>query len=628
MNSTVPLRVVFLTEGEAPPEGVVAMLQHPQVAIEGMELDAFLADLDAGAEPPDLLVGVGGESLVGALRRHRTTACLPLFRWGSTTTVPPGWDGSLVRWNPASIAEIEPWLAALSSWPAIASGEEPAFREQAFLRFLATRGQASLADAKSFGVKAPHAAMRRWTDRGWCRGTVQRLVAEPDLAEAVRHEVLQVTAVPQHPKVVEVVATPTSGVPHTAALHPQARPRRAWLWSSLVVVLAAGFVWFEQVDGLARVRAWMDPSQAHGELKSPVAQVPQESTPPAVNPIPSEPTQTLLPTELPELFLDGRLVRPQIEVLATVDGRLQWRPQYARQGAAAEGAEVALLIQTAGIDRSDRLAALQEQMEQEFAVRQEQELEQWKLAERGHQDEVARQQAKVSGLNRRLPAAQETYRKAKALAEEGILSFREVRPDWEALLALEQELDEAEAALVQANLALLAWQEDGPPDLKEQPSWQAQARALDVQLAEAKASRIEVSLRLTRAGEFRPLASDGEEVREGQLIGLLTPWNDGYLEAVLATPDWDPDYLAGNARLRRPGRSSWMPTRILSAASEPDGLTRLRLRLPVGWLDDTLTLADANHELLELRLTPPQPHAESRAEGDQPPVGPPVEDPQ
>lgn len=624
MNSSVPLRVVFLTQGEAPPEGVVQMLQHPQVAMDGQELDAFFASLDGGAEVPDMLVGVGGESLVGALRRHAITACLPLFRWGSTTTVPPGWDGSLVRWNPAALADVDAWAAPQNTWPSIEAHEENGRREHAFLRFLATRGQASLADAKLFGVKAPHAALRRWQERGWCQGSVQRLTAQDSLWDVVARPNLQEATAKPQAKVVEVLATPTTE-PAPPPVEPH-RPRRALLWSSVVVVLAVSAVLVQQNDGIARLRAWI--KKADQPLQHEIAQVERPEVP--TEPLDQSPEVAPAPpqAELPELYLDGHLIRPQIEVLATVDGHLHWKSKYAQQGAAIEGAEVATLTQTAGIDRSDRLQGLQEEMESEFDAQQAVALDRWKAEERNHQQEVARHRATVSSLERRLPAARETYAKAKALAEEGILSFREVRPDWEALLGLEEELEEATAAVTAAQASLVAWQEQGPPDLQEQPGWQAQARVLEVQLAEAKASQIEVSVRVPRAGEFRPVVSPGERVQEGQIIGLLTPWNDGYLEAVLATPDWNPAYLAGNARLRRPGRSSWMPTRILSAASEPDGLTRLKLRLPVGWLDDTLALADADRELLELRLTPPQPQAESRSEGSQPPAGPSVENPQ
>lgn len=627
MNSTVPLRVVFLTQGEAPPQGVVQMLQHPQVEVEGHELDAFFAALDGGMDAPDLLVGVGGESLVGALRRHALTACLPLFRWGSTTTVPPGWDGSLVRWTPAALDDVERWAAAQMPWPAIEAGDESARREHAFLRFLATRGQASLADAKLFGVKAPHAAMRRWVERGWCVGSVQRLVADPVLLETAAHASLIEAPPPPPPRQPEVVEV----VEATVVTPDQGEGSRLWLWSSLVVVAAATAVWLGQGDSRAMLQGWLM-ATGDGADETPTLVQSPDLDPRAMEASSSRSVKDpeLKTLELPELYLDGRLVRPQVEVHATVAGRLRWQPKYRLTGAAIEGAEVAVLTQTAGIDRSARLEALQTEMETEFAARQAQAVTDWKASERRHQEDKSQAEAQVVALERRLPAAREAYRRTRALAEEGILSFREVRPDWEALLALEEQLEEAKTEVVAAERALLAWQEAGPPDLITEASWQAQNRALEVQLEEAKASRIEVGVKVARAGEFRPLASDGEQVLEGQIIGLLTPWNDGYLEAVLATPDWNPAYLAGNARLRRPGRSSWMPTRILSAASEPDGLTRLRLRLPVGWLDDTHTLADADRELLELRLTPPPPQSqpESRPEAVQPPAGPPVELPQ
>jgi hypothetical protein len=148
-------------------------------------------------------------------------------------------------------------------------------------------------------------------------------------------------------------------------------------------------------------------------------------------------------------------------------------------------------------------------------------------------------------------------------------------------------------------------------------AWASQVRALDVQLEEAQANLVQIPILASGHGELQLQVEAGHACHAGEVVALLIPQNGGHIEAVLATPDWHASYLSGGARLRRPERSSWMPTRVLSAVSEPDGLTRLRLRLPVGWLDDALALADADRQLLELRITAPAPPATSSAQGDQ-----------
>jgi len=284
---------------------------------------------------------------------------------------------------------------------------------------------------------------------------------------------------------------------------------------------------------------------------------------------------------------------------------VQWSAE--EKSSVMAGAQVGVITQMAGVDRRDRLRDLLREMETEMAEQQKASDLAWRhqlhLAE---ESALSKSSARVA-LSRRLPSLQKAYAQSKALAEEGVISFRAVRPDWDALLALEENIAQATEAENIAQSVVDQMLQSGAPNLSKQASWTTQTKALQVQLEEAQASQIQIPILVEQAGDFEPLLAAGEVCRAGEVIGHLSPQNGGYLEAVLATPDWDPAYLVGGARLRRPERSSWMPTRILSASSEPDGLTRLRLRLPVGWLDDALALANADRQLLELRLTAPVP---------------------
>ncbi|MHC4823301.1 MAG: HlyD family secretion protein [Planctomycetota bacterium] len=628
------MRVVFLTEGEAPPTAVVELLSHSSMDVEGRELDAFFAELDMGFPIPDLLVGVGGEHLVRALRQHETTACLPVFRWGSTATVPPGWDGSVVRWNDSRLSDVALWLDRLAPFPSIAEPDEAERREHLFLRFLATRGSASLADAKVFGVKGPHAALRRWQERGWCHGAVQHLQATPGLLDVVGRERLKIeerlplpaasTASAVHPSQdVPAVATPAVRTNPSARSDTFERTLTARLaWVVILVLLALVVFLFERAGGVDWLQG-LDGSLAHS-----VEPAGLESADPEVRqpvPVTQEPAVLAAGAQvsLPELFLDGRLVRPMLDLPAAIAGRVSW--SVASGSLVQKGETVGFLNQVAGVDHTARLQELRAEMDSELALQQREAEAEWQQSVEKARSDVQLHHAEVQRLQRRLPELQQNYDHARALAEEGVLSFREVRPEWEALVAVEEELESAGAEETHAQASLFALQEQGSPDLSTKPTWASQVRALDVQLEEAQANLVQIPIVAPGHGELDFQVEAGRNCHPGEVVALLTPQNGGHIEAVLATPDWHAAYLSGGARLRRPERSSWMPTRVLSAVSEPDGLTHLRLRLPVGWLDDALALADADRELLELRITPPAPPSIVSAQDDQPLRASPVE---
>jgi len=610
MSPEQPLRVVFLTEGEAPPEAVVKLLEHPSMVVDGRELDAFFAELDMGFPIPDLLVGVGGQVLIQTLRRHETTACLPVFRWGSTATTPPGWDGSVVRWGEARLSDVALWLQRLLPFPKVAEAEEGDRREHLFLRFLATRGTASLADAKEFGVKAPHAALRRWTERGWCHGSVQHLKATNGLLDVVARERLHVDELLTPPgQAVAVLQKPKAAYPpkvNPSATAPARNRGSKLAWATIVALLALVVFLFDKAGGVTWAGSWFTSELPNNESVQEDSIAHKGEDPPEV-----VVSKKKIPS-LPELYLDARLMRPLLEIHASLDGRVQWSVE--ENVSVMAGGQVGTITQVAGVDRRERLQNLMQELQQELVLLESSAKKEWEKQLHEAREEEVRMTWTINNLLRRLPNLQEVYAQSKALAEEGVLSFREVRPDWDALVALEEDLEQAKQAATHAKNLVLKLESSGPARPAQQASWNTQTQALQVQLEEAKSTQIQVPVLMTQPGGFQPLLASGEVCHAGEVIALLSPQNGGYLEAVLATADWNAAYLVGGARLRRPERSSWMPTKILSASSEPDGLTRLRLRLPVGWLDDSLALADADRQLLELRLTAPVPTSTSSVE--------------
>ena len=199
----------------------------------------------------------------------------------------------------------------------------------------------------------------------------------------------------------------------------------------------------------------------------------------------------------------------------------------------------------------------------------------------------------------------EIYQRQLKLAQEGILSFREIRPDWQKLQAAKQQLADTSAAIEEHQAELQAALAYETPRVAEDPLWQARISAIQNQMQAPQVAAEAIPVVVRDSGQFVKRIPEGRKVSVREVLGQLRRSGSGQVEAVLAPADWDPLYLQGVARLRRPQRSSWMPTKILGAESVPTGLTMLRLRLPVGWLDGSGGISLENATQLELRITAP-----------------------
>lgn len=618
-------RVVFVTAGEAPPMELVRRVDHPSGVAEGRELDSFLAELDAGQDVPGLIVAAGGRSVIELLRRHERTACLPIFFWGSSARIGAGWDGNVVRWEQAQLAQASAWHEILRMAHPVAELEEQERREHQFLRYLAARGAAQTATVEVFGIECAEAAVARWQRDGLVAPVAESLHATDDLLQKIAGDLKAIPAraskgassasdvdaandlqpeVPVAKVNADVVASLLQDAasrersfpaPSSAVLQP-----RTFGIRDFVLLLLVGFV---ALDLWFRFGAPYFLPATDSVVQPVAAEVSQPATILNLEPAPS----------LPELSLDAHLSWEISDYHAAFDGLIEWRSEG--PVAVRQGEVLAFLIRPQAMAPAGQ-ASLQEQLD---AVYREIAILQTEANEDLARDVLNARQARTnaelleSSLLARVALLQESYDRARKLAEDGVLSFREIRPDWDKLQTAKEELATASASFANLQLGLEQHLLRQVPSIADQPIWQVQTNSLRAQMEQQAGADLRIPVVAADNGFFVQRVPTGSACSSGEILGQLRKSGAGHVEAILATADWDPLYLQGVARLRRPQRSSWMPTRILSAESSPTGLTILRLRLPVGWLDGSSRVSVENSTQLELRLTAPlSPVHESR----------------
>jgi hypothetical protein len=597
-------------------------------------LDSFLAELDAGQDVPGLVVAAGGPKVIELLRRHERTACLPIFFWGSSVRVGPGWDGNMVRWEHAQLAQANAWHEVLRLAHPVAALEEQERREHHFLRYLISRGSAQTASIAVFGVECPEAAIARWQRDGLVTVVAETLHATADLVQKIAGSIaakpeVEAPVIAQKDSAAEIEAPApfeteaeieAPVLPNAAAEIPAAKvnaevvasllqdaasrersfpapspavlPQRRFGARDFVLLLLVGFV---VVDLWFRFGApYFLPAQVI-QPEPVAAEVPKPATILDLEPVPT----------LPELSLDAHLSWAIADYEAAFDGLIEWRAQGS--GEVRAGEVLGFLVRPQSMAPTGR-ATLQEQLDgiyREIAVLQTEANE--SVASDVLQARQARTSAELleSSLIARVALLQESYDRARKLAEDGVLSFREIRPDWDKLQASKEELATVTANFANLQLELEQQLLRQAPNVAEEPIWQVQVASLHTQMEQQAGADLRIPLVAADNGFFVQRVPTDSACSSGEVLGQLRKSGAGHVEAILATSDWDALYLQGVARLRRPQRSSWMPTRILSAESLPTGLTVLRLRLPVGWLDGSSRVSVENSTQLELRLTAP-----------------------
>jgi|FLOH01.1.fsa_nt_gi hypothetical protein len=633
MTVDLHTRVVFVTAGEAPPMEVVRTVDHPHGVAEGRELDSFLAELDAGQDVPNLLVAAGGSKVIELLRRHERTACLPIFLWGSSARVAPGWDGNVVRWDALQLAQASAWHKVLQMAHPVAELEEQQRREHHFFRYLASRGTAPIDAVAVFGIDVPEVAIARWQRDGWVTVVGDAVHSSADLvhkiagdghaqaradslpkpvsdavqtvsaAAAVTPEAAAVAATEEqvatvHADVVASLLEETAWRQRAAATAlPVGIPERRFGKRDVVLLLMVGFV---------LVDLW-------GRYGAAYFQPGVTTEPPAVATAATNPATILeleLAPQLPELTLDAHLRWEIVDYTAAFDGILEWRSNHSTEVRAGE--VIAFLVQPQALaaDTSKDLQLQLDRIYQQIGAQQQEANEAAAAATLHARQAHTQTQLQVEALVTRVALLQQSYDRSRKLAEDGVLSFREIRPDWDKLQAAKAELTDSQTQLASRTLELEEQLQQAIPEILEDPLWQAQIAAIELAQQQQPVSAFRIPVVAAESGFFVPRVPTASVCASGEVIGQLRKSGAGQVEAILATADWNSDYLQGVARLRRPQRSSWMPTRILAAESTPEGITILRLRLPVGWLDggsggSASASGVDNATQLELRITAP-----------------------
>jgi hypothetical protein len=351
---------------------------------------------------------------------------------------------------------------------------------------------------------------------------------------------------------------------------------------------------------------WWSPWQAPAALpEGPLVQGDSHSRSGLVSEASLRPPPPEAPASRPELVRAGRLRWELTGLHAPGGGRFeQWERDSGSLVAAGE--VVAWWRPSADPQELARRTMMLEEAERGLA---EALAAAWEEHEaRGRDLRAARDEAEVaeSRLAARRPALVEAYEQARTLADRGILAYRDIRAEWEAL----QTLDEAQAGHRRDAVRLLeelaAWEAEVFDEFTVVASLRAQVASLRAQRDEVLGGLAREALLAPVDGRLRHQVAAGDTLVPGQLLLQLQVEERARVEVVLPTEAWHADYLAGSARLRRQGDPGpWMPTRIEEAVSRPDGSTLLSLRLPVGWLALDPEQHAGEAWALECRLTAP-----------------------
>lgn len=610
MSAASSLQVYFLTEGDGPPAAVVALAAADGVELHGAGVHPFLRQLEEGEIAlPDALLLAGGASLLATLRRHPLTACLPAFIWGPPAVAPAASDGVLLHLDRATRARIERWRSALDGSFACPQEAAAHGREACFRRWLWSRGSGAVVDAQVFGITAARTSLRQWEEEGWVQSPAVRggiWMVRPKPAPAV-----EATSAP--------FAAPSPGpTPRPApnpGLHPPLAdaapwtPRRTGRWWFLAAAMCAGAV------GLWQWWPWDMVEATAPERNEVVQATPPQGTPPDSGPSEASFVKAARAESLPELILQGRLRWQLTPLFAPSAGVLEeW---VLASGQNVSEGEVLAWLGPAGDDELILKLDLQiEQAEQGLREALQESRREYDQEGRSLRTTADEQQDRLHRLQGQRPARLAAYHRAKDLADQGVLAYREIRAEWDALQQVDQDLSEATTQEARAKEQWQQWQDRVWQEDGLALGLRAQLQSLESQRQAALEGPQRLSLLVPANGWVLHQAEVGAAVLPGQLLAQVQVEEHARVEVVLPTSSWKPSYLHGSARLRPIGEDGpWMPTRIEEATSRPDGTTLLQLRLPVGWLALDPEQHGQGNWALECRLTAP---VSARTEESQP----------
>ncbi len=618
MTRTQVIRVACLAEGDVPPP-VPAPLQDLQgVTCHARSLDAFFAEMDAGGALPDAVVAFGGERLIRALRRHDRSCAVAAFLFGGRgLATPPGWDGV---WDGSGsdggmdLARRAEWIRSLAPLRAPLDSQRC---EHRLARWAAARGSATCADAEVFGLDAPRSRFRAWREAGWASPAgsgEETWLAEPSLRSAAAQATLSLADPPPNPN---------EHAQRAALAPPGPAPRDRMIIASVAVLAVLGaFAW--QAGGFFARRdpRTTDPERPALRVGEPAARQfppqpapvlarsgpdPEPDPPPSIREgprlrVPSAVPPALRSEEAPTLLTappaaaataTGEPVSVRLIAQGAVrrEERILRSPGSGRVEAllAAPGERCLVgepllrLVDAAAALEAERLAADLASVNEAIGASAGDDPDARQLTARAAGTERARLERELAERETEVAEAQRRYDRNLRLAEEGVISFREVRPDWDGL---QRASDRAAAARVSLDsfLAASALPSAGGG---EPPTWLVVRR---LRLADAlRAARAKAAPRSVRALEDSELlawsVAVGDEIVEGGEIARVSA-GEAWIEALLEPHDAAAgSLLAPEIRLRSEG--PWTALPEFEQVLLPDGGALLRARLPASLLGGT-----------------------------------------
>ncbi len=592
MTLTRSWRLVCLAQGEAPPLVPAGLARLPGAQWQARTLDAFLTEVDAGGALPDAVLTFGGEDLIRALRSHDRTCVLPVFLFAAAEQpAPPGFDGSWSGESPealATVADRTAWSAAL---PALHAPLDSLRREHRFARWLAARGHCQTSDAEIFGLDAPRSALASWQACGWVEAAPDgvpawRATAALRVAAAAAALVLPAPPAARPPR----SAPAQDAVIAPAAAAPPQWSRSMLLSLSAFLVVLAALLWTGKVDwlgpGLGRDR----PAEGARRLRIGDAQLPPAreargsgaSAPAPAGAVGAPgifvPAVVAPAGDAPRTVARGQVRREPAPLLALSSGRVS--ALLAAPGARVEaGAPLARLTDPRAERELERLQQELAQVDAAIAAAQSEDAAARALAWEQSELERARLAAQVASAEAARAEAQEHYARSLRLAEDGVLSFREVRPDWEAL---QRARETEERARGQLDVFLTARAQPAAAGRGEAPAWLGARRArLEDEVQTARALAAPRLVRAAAAGELLEWrVAVGSEVEEGAELARVAAgaaWAEAALdgaESAAGAPRLD------EVEVRLTAGSPWTAVSDFEATVAPSGAAMLRARLP------------------------------------------------
>jgi len=641
MTLTRSWRLVCLAQGDAPPLVPAGLARLAGAQWQARTLDGFLAEVDAGATLPDAVLAFGGEQLIRALRSHDRTCVLPVFLFAAAEQpAPPGWDGSWSGESPealAAVAERADWSAAL---PALRAPLDSLRREHRFARWLAARGHCQTRDAEAFGLDAPRSTLRAWQECGWVSAAPEtasawragaalrpaaaaaalvvadappasapiavaaplpdppadpaaesRAEPAPESRAEPAPESRAESPAPQEHALAPAAPQPARAAPSAPASQPAPQasqlPRGILLVLSAFLIVLAALIWTGDADLLRRGPGGAAPAQESERLRIGDAQAPPQRT--ANRPDPSAPAPAaadaaagaFLPAagrgESLRTIARGTVRRDPAPLLALSAGRVS--ALLAAPGALLEaGSPVARLSDPRAERELERLQQELVQVDAAIEAARRDDAAARALADEQSELERARLAAQLAGAETLRAQAQEQYARSLRLAEDGVLSFREVRPDWEAL---QRAREAEERARLQLEDFAAARAQPASAARGAAPAWLDARRArVEGELQTARALAAPRLVRAAAAGELLEwrvaVGGDVEEGAEVARIGAGAAFAEAALDREAGAPE---SRRLGEVEARLAANAPWAAVsefELIPAAAGP----RLRARLP------------------------------------------------